>query len=416
VTFRVTGSAVLAGVLVFLGSNLAQAQSSVRALTAEQFLQRFERVDPRRERLAAEVDLARADRSEAAILPNPMLSYDRQEMFPRSGAQPENQLSVSVPLDISGRRGLRIDAAELGVDATRAEVKQRRLLLRVDALASYYEASYLRLRVETLSAGRDSVEQVAVGERQRVARGDGSEYELERIEAALADEDAAVAEARIELRAAEQTLGRYIGEPNALVEPSDSLALPAVQASSAPEHVAETRGDLRGARLRAEQAEKQLAAARRGRIPRVVVMGGLKTVEVGGTTAYGYVAGVAIDLPFFGAARADAERAKALGRGAEADAAFLAREIPARVRSAQDALASRLDLARGYTSRQLPRVAELVRRAEIAYHAGEQPVVDLLDVYRAARDIRLRELALRYNARRSALDLLRELGDLNDGR
>jgi cobalt-zinc-cadmium efflux system outer membrane protein len=88
----------------------------------------------------------------------------------------------------------------------------------------------------------------------------------------------------------------------------------------------------------------------------------------------------------------------------------LEREIRSDLSRAHELLQARIAQARRYREAQLRRAEDLVRRAEAAYREGDRPVFELLDAYRTAREVRLRELELRREARRGELDLWRALG------
>ena len=59
---------------------------------------------------------------------------------------------------------------------------------------------------------------------------------------------------------------------------------------------------------------------------------------------------------------------------------------------------------------QLARLDPLLRAAETGYREGEAGIVELLDAYRTARGVRLRDLELRRDARLAELDLWLALG------
>jgi outer membrane protein TolC len=172
----------------------------------------------------------------------------------------------------------------------------------------------------------------------------------------------------------------------------------------------ESRGDYRAAVRRIEQADLQLAAARRTWIPTLVFTGGLKTSDMGAQTATGYTGGIGFGVPLFDYGQAD--RARALARRTEAQAVLrvLKWRLPSIIQIAYDSLVQRTAQARHYTETQLPRLQGLVRRAEVSYQEGERGVFELLDAYRTARDTRLHAIELRREAKRSELELWRALG------
>ncbi len=381
-------------------------------LSEKDFVTRFENSDPRIEVLEARLESARADVTAAMVRPNPSIAYDREQTFSSEESFPENYLRLAVPVDLSGRRGRRIEAAETAVQATRAETAAERFLLTIDALALYYDAAYRRLRLETLHAGRVALANLVQIVKKRAKAGDASGYDVQRLELELAAYDDLMATAETDLAVARRRLGMLVGDPDALYDAADPLNLPTLPTSldAIASGAIADRDDYKAVKLRGEQAEDELAAARRGWVPGLVVTGGLKTSDLGTETAVGYVFGVAVSISLFDRGQADQARAAASKRRAAAEARVLERRIPAIVRSAYDQLSRRIAQARQFSDTQLAKIDDLLRAAEVAYREGERPVFELLDAYRTGRDVRLRYLELRREAKNTEIELWRALG------
>jgi outer membrane protein TolC len=136
----------------------------------------------------------------------------------------------------------------------------------------------------------------------------------------------------------------------------------------------------------------------------------MKTSDLGDETAVGYVAGVAISIPVFDHGQADRDRALAEKEALAAEVRSLERLVSISVRNSYEGLSRRIVQAAQYQRTQLPRLDELLRRTELSYQEGERPIFELLDAYRTAREIRLRDAELRRAAKGSELELLRALG------
>ena len=414
---RIVGlrSAVVA-VLVLAITSMAPAAlaEEPKALSVTEFLKRFEKTDPRLDVVDARVQGARAGVTAARVLPNPSVAYDREEVFPSGGRLADNFVRLAWPIDISGRRSIRIDAAESGVQATRAETASERFVLTVEALISYYDASFARLRVETLRQGREALARLVEIVQKRARAGDASGYDLKRLELELAAYDDLISTAETELMAARRRLGTLVGESDALYDAADSLDLPTLPNSldMVASGALAGRDDYKATRLRSDQADHELAAARRAWVPSLALTGGLKTTDLGmGERAFGYVAGVALSIPIFDHGQAERERAAAGKRQAEAEKRVLEQRVPAFVRTAYEQLERRLAQAKQFAQKQLDKVDDLLRAAEVSYREGERPsIFELLDAYRTARDVRLSHLELRRDEKKSELDLWRALG------
>ncbi len=390
--------------------DVASAQSPVpRPVSEREFLERVQRTDPRLDALAARVDLDRAEVVDAGRLANPALAFDREEVFDGGSLGAENFLRLQWPVDVSGRRGRRQQAARRGVDAARAESQRAAFLLLLDALDLYHDAAHARLRTETLRQGREALAGVVEVVRARKSAGDVSGYDLHRLELELADYDDQIAEAEIGLAGWRRRLAALAGAPGELHDAVDPLELPAPVARQ-PGDGLRARQDLRAALLRIDQADRELAAARRGWVPGLIVSGGLATADLGDRHAIGYVAGLAIDLPLFDRDQAARARSEARRREHQATARAIEREATAAIEVAADELARRIEQGRRHRTDQVDRLADLLRRAQTVYREGDRPIVELLDAHRTAREIRLRALDIRRDALRARTALWRARG------
>jgi cobalt-zinc-cadmium efflux system outer membrane protein len=375
-------------------------------LGEDEFIRRFQGAEPGFDALAARVDASRAELTDARLLPNPSIAADREEVFAGGEAVRETYLRLSVPLNLSGRRSRRMRAAEAGVTAARAEQAHGIELLVLDALDIYYHAAYARERARTLLDGRAELVKLVDVVRARRAAGDVSGYDLDRLELELGAYDDAIADAEIELAVARRRLGVLVGEPDRLFDASAPL-----EAGAAPESQAVgARGDLRAARLRVSQAEAELSAARRAWIPTLLLSGGLKLTAAAGERASGYVAGLAFELPLFDRGQAERARSAADKRERQAAARSVERAATLAVATARDELARRQAQAKTYAETQVRRLPDLLRRALTLYREGDRPIVELLDAYRTARDVRLRYLEIRRLTKKADLALRRAVG------
>ena len=176
---------LLALVACGLMTTLASAEDgAVVAIDEADLLARLEQTDPRFERLAAEVDAAVAEVAAVAVRAEPEVALDREHSFGGGGGA-TSYLRVTVPVDISGRRGRRIDAARTAVEATRADTERARLELVVEALRVFDDAAHAHRYLETLRTERDALVRVVDIVRKRVGAGAASGYDLERFELEL---------------------------------------------------------------------------------------------------------------------------------------------------------------------------------------------------------------------------------------
>jgi len=386
------------------------APPNVPAISEAELLAKLT-ADPRLVRIAATVDTARADAVAAGLRPNPNIAYEREEVFADGGIA-TNYLRASLPFELSGRRAARRDAARAEVAAVTAEGDGARFALTMHALRAFRTAGYERARVELLRAERAALANAVEIVRKRTSAGTASGYDLQRIQLELAAYDDLLAAAQTHLATARLELGALVGVPDGvdaagtLDTPPDPPGLDALLGDAFT-----NRPDVRAAAARREGAQALARGARRSWIPDLTLQAGFMTQDVDrDTTATGYTAGLALSLPIFDHGQADAARARAQQRAADAEREVLARIVPTAIRARHQALVLTVGRARVVAREQLARLEQLLRSAETAYRDGGGNVVELVDAYSTARDTRLRDLELRRDARLAEIDLWIALG------
>ena len=367
----------------------------------------IEATDPRIAATAARVAAARAEVVAAGARPNPSISIEREEPFLDGQGFATNYLRVNLPIDVSGRRGLQIEAADAGVQAAARDATRTTHELVLEALRVFDEAVHARLRLALVTRERDALVRAVEIARQRGQAGAASGYEVQRFELELAVHDDETRTAEAELHHARMRLAALVGQAGELDAATD-LALPTtVPPVEALVALARDRGDLMAARWRGTQATRRAAAAGRGWVPTPVLTGGAMTAAFGDQTGTGYVAGLQLSVPVFDRGQAEQARAAADRKLADAEARWLERQIPVAVRTAHAALVARVEQARQLEAGPVARVDVIVSAAEVAFREGKTTVTELLDAHRAARAVRLRALELHLSVARDtrALEL-----------
>ncbi len=381
----------------------------VAGITEDELLARVS-ADPRAARVAAAEAAARAEVVATATRANPSIGFEREEVFP-GGSVATTYVRVGLPIEISGRRGHRIEAARADVTAATADGESDRFQLAIDALVAFRTASYERARVELLGSERSALTSAVEVVRKRTAAGAASGYDSQRIQLELAGYDDAVLEAATRLDAARRTLGLLAGVAAGL-DATEALDLPALPAESADLlGELDQRADMRAATARRASADATERAADRAWIPDLTVGAGVMRQDVSvDNPAWGYTAALSFTLPVFDHGQGDRARARAAARRADADRAWIQRTVPATVEARLVALAGTINRTEAIERDQVAVLAQLLRTAEAAYRDGGGNIVELLDAYTTARAVRLRALDSRHAARLAELELWRALG------
>jgi cobalt-zinc-cadmium efflux system outer membrane protein len=159
----------------------------------------------------------------------------------------------------------------------------------------------------------------------------------------------------------------------------------------------------------AEAAERAVRAAGTAWVPTLSLTGGYKVARTT-QTEHGYAAGLGLSLPVFSRDRGLNARATARQRLARAEAQALERRLRQQIEQARARLvAAREELAR-FQGATEARVTTLLEGARVSYEEGRRPLSEVLDAQRAARDVRLRRIALALEAKRAEIALRRVTG------
>lgn len=404
---------VTACLVILLPAVPASAQKAAPAaqgITATKFIERVSANNPRMAISEADVDAAAARVRAAGLWQNPTIAYDREEVFEAGQGMPENFIRVEVPLQISGRRSLLVDSAEKGVGAARADGKVKRVALLAGAMRPYLQTAALSEQVTILRQSRVALVKQRDSVRSRASAGDASGYDLTRIEVELSSLDALITDAERDLTKSQLGLGMLAGSPGTRLNATDGLSVQSLAVVSPAQLNTQGAVTIEAARARVSQHNLALDAAGRGWVPSLTLTGGAKTAPYSGDTAWGYVAGVALTLPIFDFGQADKQISEAALRRARASLLLTEHQTRTRVAMAQGSYNQSLGQASTFERDQMPRLEQLLRRAEVSYKEGERPVFELLDAHRTDREVRLRNVQLKLQARLGHVELLEALG------
>lgn len=348
---------------------------------------------------------AEADVVEAGRWANPVLELARDT----SGTGTETSWQFVQPLDFSGRRGLRTEAANLRRSAVQAENRGR----RDERAAGLRKAFYTVLRQqEVLHATGVWVGRFAEigGVVDKLARaGEASGYDRRRLvreqraaEARLAESQAELERHRARLSA---LLGRGIDEGVAgrlLPEAPEALNVLASRLGHRP--------DLSALAARADAANTDKAAAQRNS-PEVTLGLGGKRVDDGIMRNTGAVVSVSIPLPIFDRQQAGHRRAAAQAMAARAELGLARQAAEGELVGLHRQLSQLIAAAQRYRQDAVTPSAELVRIGEAAYRGGESTVLELLDAYKGALEAETTALELEWKAREARIEIDQLIGN-----
>lgn len=384
--------------------------AAAQSLTEAQAAARMRAEYPRLTALRFAVRELQADARERTLPTNPAFTYTREEAGPAA----DDFLLVSQELPLWGRRRLVGEAARHEVSARAADADARRLAVEAELRLAFTDLLLAQDRARSLETGVGRLDVLIAVLRTREEQGEGSRFDRLRAEREVAEVDADLALAGIDLRRAQARLAAYFAvgtDPDGLTAAGrlDDPPAPPAPALGA-ERVPESRPEYRALGLEARRWGVEGRAARRLRLPSAQVTGGMKRSGVLGSMDTGFVLGASVSVPVFNRGQAQAARAAAAAARVEAERRSLAARIAAEVHAAAAAAAGARELAQRYRDDSVFRAAELVAIATAAYEEGEFGILELLDAHRVSLRANLRALDLSAAARRAAIELDRAAG------
>ena len=359
------------------------------------------------------VDAARAEEDEAGLWPNPTFEYERDRTKGAGGATVQDTYRLSQPVDVSGRRGLRQDAAGRRVDASRAETRQR-----------YREAGgEARKLFHTVLMRQQAKEAAArwatrLGEAETVLAKLRTGREVSGYDARRLTRERVAAEAKV--RALNADLAEAWERLRALMNWPAGTAMPRIEGALLPPPPLglddlmsrmEDRPDLQVLRAKVAASDLDRRAADRGWVPDLTLGAGLKQVDQPDRSDQGVLLTVSAPLPLFDRGQAASRKAAAQSRATAGDLALARAKAEGEVRGLWRRTSELRDTALTFRESSLGSSRDLSRIAESAYRAGEMSVLELLDAHKALMEAETTAVELEFGAREAHTELTLATGE-----
>jgi len=217
------------------------------------------------------VEIADAQIAIARVFPDPLVTAGLAAIdVSNHGSPTTTTVGVSQAIELGGKRGARVRAAETARTVAQADVEDFFRILRANAAGAFIDAIAARLELDQKRRSLVSLERLVTVNEQRVRAGDIGDIALvkTRVEAQRFKSD--VLQAQGDLEAAELALAQHIGGPEAagmIPEPHGDLKIPS-RDFSAERLIAlarERRPDLLSRRLAVGAAGARLDLAHANR-------------------------------------------------------------------------------------------------------------------------------------------------------
>lgn len=344
--------------------------------------------------------------AEAGLMPNPVLAFGRDRVGMAAGDITERSVQISQTFDLSGRRSLRLEAADRRLEAERFDGRIRRLGI-ISEVRQAFAGTLHRIGIQSaLELWLRRVEEAAKVTTQLAKAGEASGYDRRRIE-----REAHTAKARLSVAQADVVRSRDLLAALAGKTPAEATRLigdllpDAAPSLDVLQARLRERPDLASLHAQTRAFELEHQAAERGWIPDLTLGIGQKNLNETVRSGSGPIVGMSFSVPLFDHGQAMQQRSLAQAQTARAEHALALAKADAELRGAwhqanelrKAALTYRLDVSDGGHN--------LSGTAETAYHAGEAGLLELLDAYRTELDYSITELDLALRARLAHVDL-----------
>lgn len=322
-------------------------------------------------------------KTDAGLLPNPVVSYTREDLR-RSGLKDgEWMVSASLPLAFLWARGPEVRAATAQVQAQMLTLEHLQKEVRFQVQKAFVAYHFAREKHRVTQKASALFQEAARTGKVRLAEGDISPYAQHRLTLEALHYDRLEAEAQMELNQFFRNLSFYMQGQYAQAEIETVLDVPTEMSDVSLDVVIPQamthRSDLQMAKVLTEAGEASWAAARRRGWPETEVSFGFKR-QVDGFD--GGVFEVGIGLPVFNRNQGKIKTAQASFERRRLTEVFLQKQV-------QQDVTLALDRYRLYGEqvKHLEQVQaspdSMLEIARFAYLEGEMSLIEMLDGVRA---------------------------------
>ncbi len=349
----------------------------------------------------------------AGAYPNPSVSGSAGRgsiRDPSTGVSvTERTVTVEQPLEWSGKRQARQDAANAGVAGASAAKEETRLALLADVKIAFYSLLFAQRDAELAAQNVTSVEEVLRTVKARVAAGEatsfdamkaGVEVQKAQKEVARAQNALLVAKTRLNTLTA-GSLGKQFSIQGDFQSPKQELDLDRLTAQAFDQHPS-----MRRLSKLAEQAEHTVRLERESRVPNISVQGSYHR-EAGDESL---TAGLSVPLPLWYRRQGEIETALGTKHRAEAERLRAKNELEQAVTQHAQEVRTAQDQLQVFETGLLKQAEQTLAVARTSFRQGAASLLDVLDAQRVYRQTLLEYAQVRADLSIALVRLERSLG------
>lgn len=345
-----------------------------------------------------EIEQALGQKNTAGLLPNPVLSYYKEELDFRGQKAGEEIFSAGLPLNFLWNRWPQVNAANAQVEAERLYLANVQRLAKFEAQKAFVECYYAAQSYEAWHKAAAVFQQAATAGKIRLTDGDISGYEQQRIALEHQRYQKAASEAQAEFINGQRRLAFLLDPTQSEMQfeligvksdfhnndfqdntigRSESPTSPAPNFEKLLAHALQNRPDLQAARAMSRSKQAALSAAKWQRLPQASVSAGYKKQV---DDFKGAVVQVNLGFPLFDRNQGEVRSARAAHEQQITATGLLEKQIALEVRQAYDRYRLYGELL---DARAVEQPESVLQIAQFSYAEGEMSLIELLDGVRA---------------------------------
>lgn len=323
---------------------------------------------------------AEGEKTSAGLLPNPVISYYREDLELNSVDAGEWIVSGSVPLNFLWSRWSQVSAASAQIDAESSFLDDTRRQLKFEVQQAYVETHFAEKNYQALQQAVAIFRKAAEASRERFADGDMSGYERQRIEVEYFRFKKNLTEAQVRYDNRRRQLAFLLDPENPEAQIQTATDLP----TSAPQISQEellslawrNRPDLQGTDAMLRSKQSVLTANKWQRLPQINATFGYKEQV---DDFNGLVAQIHFGLPLFDRNQGEIKAARAEFEKQTLAADLLRKQVALEVKQAYENFQLYHKMVQDLLNQDSEPLGRLFEIALFSYNEGEMSLVELMD-------------------------------------
>ena len=330
------------------------------------------------------IEQAQGLKTTAGLFPNPVITFYREDLSLNGQGAGETTVYAGLPLNFLWSRWSKISAASAQVDTEQKMLADVRRLIKFEVQKVFVETYFTKRSYQALQKATAVFDKAAKASRVRLADGDMSGYEQQRIAIEHLRYQKAEYEARVQLNNSRRQLA-FLLDPNqseVLIETSANFPSPAPEISqeNVLAQALRTRPDLQAAKATVRSKQTALTAAKWQRLPEVnAFVGYKKQVD----NFKGAVAQVNFGFPIFNRNQGQVRSARAAFDQQALATDLLEKQVALEVRQAYEKYRLYRQQVERFLEEYVEPPEQLLEIAQFSYAEGEMSLLELLDGVRA---------------------------------